>query len=344
MSAQSITNRFRGALAAMLASFSLLWLASGGSAQLIPIRSVPVASGDQFLLYPSQNLAMGSVRIALDDRLLDPFVNPATGSRIREETLVSSPTFYTISNDNGAGRTLPIAILAGSDEWFGGGSFSLQELISANRDQILGIWRRPRVDQTLREQSATNLYLHGYLGRRLGDSGFSLAGSVSWASLNAIDGVEHLYSLSQSIDQKGSSVDLRLGLLGEMEGERTLQAIVLHHRFDATHDVSYLDNIWNKDQLLWEWVTRVETNLDQTNTTGVHLEYSAPLTETGWRFGTAATVNRKSHPKIPNYEIQNIPRDPGNSWAYDLGVGLSRRMNGTTYGIDLVFEPIWSNT
>jgi len=32
MSAQSIMNRFRGALAAMLSSFSLLWLASGGSA------------------------------------------------------------------------------------------------------------------------------------------------------------------------------------------------------------------------------------------------------------------------------------------------------------------------
>ena len=216
MSAQSITNWFRGALAAVLASFSLLWLASGASAQLIPIRSVPVASGDQFLLYPSQNLALGGVRIALDDRLLDPFVNPATGARVREATLVSSPTFYTISNDNGAGRTLPIAMLAGSDEWFGGGSFALQELTAANRDQLFGIWWGPRVDQTLREQSATNLYLHGYLGRKLGDSGLSLAGSASWASLGAIDGVEHLYSLSQSIDQKGSSVDLRLGLLGEM--------------------------------------------------------------------------------------------------------------------------------
>lgn len=349
MSAQlSTENRcggYRGiGLALGLALVSLVQGPSPSDAQLVPIRSVPVASGDQFLLYPSENLALGGVRIALDDRLLDPFVNPAMGSRIREPTLVSSPTFYTISNDNGSGRTLPIAILAGSDSWFGGGSLALQELVAANRDQLFGIWWGPQVGQTLREQSATNLYLHSYLGRRLADSGFSLAGSLAYASLGAIDGVEHLYALSQRIDQKGSSLDLRLGLLGEMEGGRTLQALVLHNRFDATHDVSYLDNVWNEDQRFWEWMTRVESNLDQTNTTGVHLEYAAPMTTTGWRFGTTATVNRKTHPKIPNYEIQNIPRDPGNSWAYDLGVGLSRQMNGTTYGIDLVFEPIWSDT
>ncbi len=88
----------------------------------------------------------------------------------------------------------------------------------------------------------------------------------------------------------------------------------------------------------------VDTNLDETNTTGVHLGYTLPLTESGWKFGTIATVNKKSHPKIPDYEIQNIPRDPGDSWAYDLGVGLSRSGAGATYGFDLVFEPIWSDT
>ena len=34
------------------------------SAQLIPIKTVPVASGDQFLLFPSQNLGMGGVGVA----------------------------------------------------------------------------------------------------------------------------------------------------------------------------------------------------------------------------------------------------------------------------------------
>jgi hypothetical protein len=337
-------DRMRAAIAATFAVVVVAILPATIEAQLIPIRTVPVASGDQFLLYPSEALALGGTRIALDDRLLDPFVNPAKGSRIREVTLTSSPVFYAISNDNGSGRTLPIAILAGSDRWFGGGSFALQELIAADRDRIFQVWWGPQVGQTLREQSATNLYMHGYLGRRLGEGGLSLAGSLGWASFGAIDGVEHLYALSQRIDQSGSSVDLRLGLLGEMEDGQTLEAVLVHHRFDATHDVRYLDNVWSEDQLFWQWVTRIETNRDRTHTTGAHLQYTAPLTETGWRVGTTATVNRKSHPKIPNYEIQNIPRDPGKSWAYDFGVGLSRIANRTTYGIDVVFEPIWSDT
>jgi hypothetical protein len=50
------------------------------------------------------------------------------------------------------------------------------------------------------------------------------------------------------------------------------------------------------------------------------------------------------HPKIPNYEIMSIPRDPGHSNAFNLGVGLSRRDGPATFGLDVVYEPIWSNT
>jgi hypothetical protein len=60
--------------------------------------------------------------------------------------------------------------------------------------------------------------------------------------------------------------------------------------------------------------------------------------------GTSVTVNRKSHPKIPNYEIQNIPRDPGTTWAYELGVGIGRARGPTWFGLDLIFQPIWSDT
>ncbi|MBO76844.1 MAG: hypothetical protein CME17_05365, partial [Gemmatimonadetes bacterium] len=47
--------------------FLLAILAGTGlTAQLIPIRTVPVASGDQFLTVPSETLGMGGVMIALD--------------------------------------------------------------------------------------------------------------------------------------------------------------------------------------------------------------------------------------------------------------------------------------
>ena len=54
-----------------------------------------------------------------------------------------------------------------------------------------------------------------------------------------------------------------------------------------------------------------------------------------------------SHPKLPNYqiqEIQSIPRDPGHSQAFNLGVGISKSAEQSTFGLDVVYEPIWSYT
>src|SRR5207302_2230937 len=60
-----------------------------------------------------------------------------------------------------------------------------------------------------------------------------------------------------------------------------------------------------------------------------------------------ATVNRMSHPKLPEYELANvpaIPRDPGHSSAYNVGLGLSKIRGPLTFGIDAIYEPIWSYT
>jgi hypothetical protein len=40
----------------------------------------------------------------------------------------------------------------------------------------------------------------------------------------------------------------------------------------------------------------------------------------------------------------NIPRDPGLSWAHDFGVGIAKSTGPATFGIDVVVEPIWSDT
>ncbi|MCH8961510.1 MAG: FAD-dependent oxidoreductase, partial [Bacteroidetes bacterium] len=66
--------------------------------------------------------------------------------------------------------------------------------------------------------------------------------------------------------------------------------------------------------------------------------------DNGWRFGARLAGDWKRHPKIPNYDLMQIPRDPGNSSAYNLGLGLSRTIGQTTYGLDLIYEPIWSHT
>ncbi len=74
--------------------FLLAILAGTGlTAQLIPIRTVPVASGDQFLTVPSGPLGMRGVMIALDDSLADGWVNPAKGILIGESSFLGA-SFY----------------------------------------------------------------------------------------------------------------------------------------------------------------------------------------------------------------------------------------------------------
>ncbi|MEX1186037.1 MAG: hypothetical protein WEA80_05575 [Gemmatimonadaceae bacterium] len=51
-----------------------------------------------------------------------------------------------------------------------------------------------------------------------------------------------------------------------------------------------------------------------------------------------------SHPKIPNYVIQNIPRDPGTTYSFNAGVGIGRSVRGTSFAADLIFEPMFAET
>ena len=148
--------------------------------QVISLKTVPVATGDQFLTLPSERLGMGGVAIALDDALLDPFVNPAKGSLIEESALLSAPTFYGISNGNGAGRTLPLSVLFRSDNGFGGFSFALQQIEGGDRGGVFFtpvdvVWVGPPA--RLNELSATNVYADGFIGLELGETGLSLSES-----------------------------------------------------------------------------------------------------------------------------------------------------------------------
>ena len=93
-----------------------------------------------------------------------------------------------------------------------------------------------------------------------------------------------------------------------------------------------------------DWVQRDETNEDRTRTWAGHFEWTRRLQAPGWSVGISLSTNYKSHPKIPNYRIQNIPRDPGTTWAHELGLGVARRRGPTTFGIDVALQPIRSHT
>jgi hypothetical protein len=323
---------------------------AAAAAQLVTIRSVPVAAGDQFLVHPSQTLGLGGLSVAVDDTLADPFRNPAAGARAAGVHLFGSPVFYSISDGHGSASSLPVGALWGGARLFGGVSLALQQLSAGGRGpgpaffNGIGFFDFIGPPPGTSSRSAINLYGSGLLGARLGDGATALALGASRAALEGVDGVHLLYGGSVGIEQAGGITDLRLGLLRELGPGHDLEATLLHSRFDMTHDVTYLD---------WERLPdspgsvprrRQERNLDQTNAWGGHLRYVRPALAPGTRVGGTLTANYQAHPKIPNYEIMNIPRDPGHSWAYNLGVGLSREDGPALVGAEVIYEPIWSHT
>ena len=335
---------------AILVACAFLPLASGAPAQLIPIKTVPVAQADQFDIFPSRNLAMGGVSIAVEDPWLDPFVNPAKGTRLNGGLVAGAPVMFSVSDNAGGGRTLPLSVVGSRGSWFGGLSLAIQEIDGARDATPVSVFNPGLTDlstvqpspPTPTRRSHSNRFAYGMVGTPLG-GGLSLGASLQWAELNAVDGVELLYARSFDVAQFGHVVDARVGLLKDWANGRSLEAMLLHNRIDMAHDVTYLDWFWDPDRRQIVPRGRVERNDDRTHTWGAHLEYEQPLPE-GWRGGARLTANVASHPKIPNYEIMNIPRDPGRTHAYNIGLGVGRRYQGTTFGFDAIFEPIRSNT
>ena len=267
-------------------------LSVSAQAQLISLKTVPVAAGDQFLLFPSHNLGMGGVSIALDDAVLDPFVNPAKGGRLGQAHVFAAPVYYDVSNNAGSAGALSAGALFGG-RIFGGGMVALQQI--KRGDVFFGpvpLWDVAILPpNALSQRSATNKYGFLTIGTRLpGD--LNVAASGFFADLNAIDGVEHLYAMASSIDQSGDLQDLRLGLTKTFAGERTLEAVALYRRFDMQHDVTYVDWVV-VDSLNWIWEQRmrVEANVDKTDTWGLHVGYVQPIGRHGWRVGGTLTGN-----------------------------------------------------
>jgi hypothetical protein len=181
------------------------------------------------------------------------------------------------------------------------------------------------------------------LARRL-PGGVAVGASVYAAGLGAVDGVDLLYAGSDRVEQSGRLVDVRLGGTKDWAGDRSLEVVLLHSRFDMTHDVHFTNTRWDPVARVATTTQRSDHNLDHTHIWGAHAEYTRPLGTEGWRLGWLATANRLGHPKIPNYQIMNIPRDPGTTYAFDAGVGIARSVGGTTFGIDVIHEPMYSTT
>ena len=344
-----VSERVHRVASSLIALAALPTLAA---AQIIRIPTVTISPEHQFEILPSRAAAMGGVSIAIADPLLDPFVNPAKGSRIDQARLFSSPGVFGVSGEEGGGWTLPLGALAKSGAWFGGFSVGIQDVDVGEQREAPPVildgkcagCTTEELDLWQGDPSQRNRYGFALLGRELQDGGLSLGGSMLWSGLEAVDGVDRLYPGSVRFDQLGHELDVRFGALKQWAGDRSLEVLALYNRFRATHEALYLESFWDPGERQQSRRPRLERNFDRTSLWGLHIEYERPLADEGWRMGWLGTVNYQSHPAMPDYEIASVSRDRGRSTALDLGVGIARSLGASTLGVDLIYEPIWSHT
>lgn len=339
---------------ALRAALCAAFLAPAASAQVITIKTLPIAEGDQFTFFPSANFGMAGVSIAMPDSLLDPFVNPAKGARLHAARFFGSPSVYSISRGAGGGQTLPVGGLISEGRTFGGAVLAFQSLTPTHKELVpvpeILTAQDPAIQPfpvAQQDRTQENRYAFATLGRRL-SSAVSIGSSVMYADLHRIDGVDQLYAGSQSVAQSGGDLDARLGVIRDWANGATFEALVLHDRLAMRHDVTFADAFYDPNSRTITTRPRLERNLDHTNTWGMQLAWQRPVGDSGWRVGATAVGNVLTHPKLPNYQIVDVvrpvPWDPGHSAAYDVGVGVAQRKGPSTFALDLVYEPILTHT
>jgi hypothetical protein len=323
-------------------------------AQWIQIRTVPVVAANQGEFYPSLARGMGNLTFTLDDPLGASFMNPAKASLVNGIVLFSSPTRAGWSNDNGRAVTstqgsslytgtalssIPFGTLMNFGSVFGGAVVAYQGY-KGDRTRQPFPWVGPL--DVIGPSAATtdlgaNTFVTGVLGYQTPDKTFAVGASASWGELSAIDGVNLLYPGATDIRQSGKVWDVKLGVLADLPDGDRLEFVAGRGISKATHEVSYPTF---RGPVLG--VVK-EMNKDETREWLLHAVYLRPVGE-HWKIGGALTVNWKDHPKIPNYALANIPRDPGTSIAYNLGLGIRWSNERSFWGFEYVYEPITVNT
>lgn len=319
--------------------------------QEINLRTVPLIAVNQTDFYPSLSRGMGNLSIAFDDPLVDPLINPAKASKLGGLEVFFSPTRNTWSNKDGrpvytnsgsakymgtAINSMPFGLYLKKGNLFTGGIISYQ---SYSSDRSIPSYS---LNGNSKSDVGNNVYLFGLAGIYFPGLKLSAAGSVSWSELHAIDGVNLLYPGSYDIKQYGRSLDYKIGLMGELSEKEQLEFVIARTTFKSSHEVTYNNPYWFYTDI-WFGGYRTELNKDESNGWIIHTKYDNSISDKV-KVGAVFTVNWKEHPKIPNYALANIPRDPGSSTAYNIGVGIVDSGERTTLGFEYIYEPMTSYT
>jgi hypothetical protein len=318
-------------------------------AQVIRVKTIPVAESEQFSFLPSAGMA--GVSIALADTLLDPFVNPAKGSRARGSQYFGAPSFFSVSENSGAGTTFPIGAMWKRGSSFAGLGAAFQQIHSPRPQPNFGFGIASSssssfapIPQPSEPKSRRNNYSFMMLGHTLDSARLSIAASALWSGLDAVDGVEQFYLANDWMQQKGDALDLRFGVLKEWAGGQSFEAVAVRNRFGHVHDVGFTDFFWDPGLRQTMARPRTEHDAERTSTWGVQLQYERPVIDSSWRVGALLTGNRITHAQLPSYELTEGMGTAGRSAAFNAGVGISRTLGAVTFGADAIYEPITTDT
>jgi hypothetical protein len=240
-------------------------------AQIIPIKTVPVATGDQFMLFPSNNLGMGGVSIAEEDEMLDPFMNPAKGSRIPGVRLMSAPVYYSISAPSGGagGSTslsVPVGLLFRTESSLFGGVYWARQSMKAQSSASAGVAPALRSGGFSESDNPHNSFNFGLLGFRVPETDISFAASGFWGDLNAVEGVRFLFP-NANVRQTGIYSQYQLGAVAKLDNEEILEATVVKSALKMRYEV--IRNMIGEGDVVNP--VSIESNEDETTLWGIRL-------------------------------------------------------------------------
>ncbi|NLP12805.1 hypothetical protein GX408_20585 [bacterium] len=309
-----------------------LWAGNLLFGQGISVKTVPLLSTDQFSLVPSFRDGMAGVSLAVPDGLADLFINPGKMDTAKSsewfmqpkyshwtfahETTVRSHNrgfYYSLEKTNAHSSllTLPIGVYLQRNKLYSGLMTAVQSLSASGERSA--------------QFKAGNYPLCWLAGLRLPSIKSSIGIGLDYVGIRGIDGVYLLYPNAIGLDQRGSARQFKVG---------------------ASMDIGQGDR-WNvlAGRYFFNMVQKAVavTNKDENNGWLVQTEYvkkiSTPLT-----LALMVTMDRRHHPKIPDYPLAGVPRDPGNTQAWNFGLGAKWENETSLFGVDLLYEPIDAKT
>ncbi len=305
----------------------LLWAGCAFS-QGISVKTVPLLSTDQFSLIPSFRDDMGGTSIAVRDGLQDIFINPGnydpdTGSQWFVTPRLShwnfSQEFSTRYNDqravpfleqNSAGSsifTLPVGFILSSKKIYTAAMAGFQALSADNQQSA-----------HFKASNYPWTWLGGIYVPRFKTA---IGVGVDYVRIRGIDGVYLLYPNAAQLSQKGSAKQFHLGMSGTLANEDHWNLAVSRYLFKILQTEQ---NVVNKDENDGWWMQAHYMK-----------KISEPLT-----LAALFVADWRHHPKIPEYPLAGIPRDPGNTQALNFGFGLKWQSEKTLFGLDIIYEPV----